>query len=132
MKKWIFKKPQFKSCLLRETGFHQPSFLSEIKEVKQNKNMIDQELVKELENVEFVINNEQTKKREYELRIEALQKAIEDLDKESLKWEEKISASELRIKSVSNQTKSVISLINVSLNSANKNNKRSFEIHIDV
>lgn len=100
---WVIKKPQLKSLLLKETGFHNPTYLTEIKDILKRKTEMENEFSDELEKVEAQLKAELAKRNTIEVDIERTSHSVDQIKKDNLILENKALEVENNIKKVSSK-----------------------------
>ncbi|CAH1116042.1 unnamed protein product [Phaedon cochleariae] len=76
------RKPNLKKLMLRETGFHMFEFLNEIKEMVEQKIMIENEVVENIGKMEVELKEACTKKKSLEVEISNLESQLDQLNKD--------------------------------------------------
>lgn len=98
---WTIKKPQLKALLLKETGFHQPSYLNEINEVVKQKISVESEFAKELQDLGVKLVHERKLKKKLESELEELLKSTDELTMEYAEAQQIFEDLEEKLKNVS-------------------------------
>ncbi|XP_074035714.1 uncharacterized protein [Leptinotarsa decemlineata] len=76
------KKPELKKLMLKETGFHKPSYLDEIKKVAQLKIEFEAEMARKMVDIENELKDKTARKKAIENEVETLEKMISEIDEQ--------------------------------------------------
>lgn len=101
--KWTIKKPQLKPLLLKESGFHQPAYLTLIKEVMKHKITVEQDFANELQKLGTEMEKGRLVHNDLVLEVEELIKTVNDLTVEYTKTQKEAEELEAKNRNVSRQ-----------------------------
>lgn len=99
--KWVIKKPELKPLLLKETGFHNTAYLTEIKKVTKMKIAVESQIAKELQEVGNKLDIEKDSNKKMKSELETLNQLVTDLTDEYTKTHNSLEEMEAKLKDVS-------------------------------